>query len=79
MGKPGPTSNRSASGAMINKIIRRVPKYSGNGDKNVAKRFAESFDTYTKMKLWINGVENDCKNPFTKKCVKAGKNSGCGC
>ena len=79
MGKPGPTSNRSASGAMINKIIRRVPKYSNDNNKNVAQHFAESFDTYTKMKLWINALKNDCKNPFTKKCVKAGKNSGCVC
>ena len=80
MGKPGLTADRSASGAMINKIIRRVPDYkNGSSTRSNLFKATKTNSDFLMVKRFNSAIKNDCKNPFTKKCVKAGKNSGCGC
>lgn len=79
MGKPGPTSDRSASGAMINKIIRRVGgKTSTPTGSNLIAATRTNSD-YIFLLKGNNAIKNDCGNPKAKNCIKAGKNTGCGC
>ena len=84
MGKPGLTADRSASGAMVNKIIRRV--YMGVTPPGVGKTpkqqkyHGNAVSTVIMFNKWREAVKNDCASVVPKpKCVKAGKNTGCGC
>lgn len=84
MGKPGLTADRSASGAMVNKIIRRV--YMGTDPKKNTRQPKQNkfrgnaMSTVIMFNKWREAVKNDCASVVPKrKCVKAGKNTGCGC
>ena len=90
MGKPGLTADRSASGAMVNTIIRRV--YMGTDPKKNARQPKQNnfrgnaMSTVIMFNKWREAVKNDCAcvsgcaaNGSKPRCVKAGKNTGCGC
>jgi hypothetical protein len=80
----GPTDDRSASGAMVRKIIRRVNMNAGLPPKQ-QKFVNTSMSTLIMFKGWRNATQNSCAvntttNPGHNNCISDPKNSGkCGC
>jgi hypothetical protein len=85
MGKPGLTADRSASGAMVNKIIRRVymgPNHQAHTRQPKQQNYhGNGMSTIIMFNKWRAAARNDCASLQPKpRCVKAAKNSGkCGC
>jgi len=85
MGKPGLTADRSASGAMVNQIIRRVymgVDVEGHGRQPKQQNYhGNAMSTVIMFNKWRAAARNDCAALFPNpRCVKAAKNSGkCGC
>ena len=80
----GPTDDRSASGAMVRQIIRRVNMKTGLPPQQ--KNFVNtSVSTLIMFKGWRNATQNSCEvnttnNPGHNNCVPDPQNKGnCGC
>ena len=85
MGKPGPTTDRSCSGAMIRKIIRAVNMRGNVTDKTLPplqKAYCRNnVGTQIMFKKWRVATQNSCNvntvtNPRHTNCIEDGKNTG---
>ena len=87
MGKPGPTTDRSCSGAMIRKIIRNVDMRPGGGRlPPLQKSYClNNVGTLIMFRKWRVATQNSCNvstttNPRHTNCIQDGKRTGtCGC